>query len=181
MEDQTGLSKSKIKVALIGVGNCASALIQGIHYYQNVEREEEAVGLRHLYLGRYHPRDIEVVCAFDVAAGKVGRDLSEAIFAPPNNTIRFAEVPKIGVKVLRGPTLDGINDSLKDVIKADKSKETDVAEVLRDSGAEIVLDLLPSGAINASRRYAEEALKVGCAFINVTPVSYTHLTLPTKA
>ncbi|RJS77752.1 inositol-3-phosphate synthase [Candidatus Bathyarchaeota archaeon] len=163
------MSKAKIKVALAGVGNCASALIQGVEYYRHAQREEEAVGLSHLYLGGYHPRDIEFVCAFDVASGKVGADLSEAIFTHPNNTIKIADVPKIGVKVLRGPLMDGVSGPLSDVITVDESEEVDVASALKDSGAEILLNLLPSGASEASKRYAEESLKAGCAFVNVTP------------
>ncbi|KYH39934.1 MAG: Myo-inositol-1-phosphate synthase (INO1) [Candidatus Bathyarchaeota archaeon B26-2] len=163
------MSKSKIRVALAGVGNCASALIQGVEYYRRAEREEEAIGLRRLYLGGYHPKDIEFVCAFDVAAGKVGVDLSEAIFAPPNDTVKLVEVPKTGVKVLRGPLLDGVSEPLKNVIEVDESEEVDVAAALKESGAEMLLNILPSGAAEASKRYAEESLKAGCAFVNVTP------------
>ena len=159
----------KIRVALIGVGNCASAIVQGIQYYRNIDEEREAIGLRHLYLGGYHPRDIEVVCAFDVEAGKVGRDLSEAIFSPPNNARRFAEIPKLNVKVLRGPLMDGISETLRGEVKIDYSKEVDVAQSLKESEAEIAINLLPSGSIDAPKRYAEESLRAGCAFINATP------------
>lgn len=154
---------------MIGVGNCASALIQGIEFYKNKDKEGECIGLRHLYLGRYHPKDIEFVCAFDVTMGKVGKDLSEAIFAEPNNTLKFAEVPKLDVKVLKGPVLDGISNYAKRIIKVDPSPEVDVAQSLKESGAEIVLNLLPSGASKASFWYAEETLKAGCAFVNATP------------
>jgi myo-inositol-1-phosphate synthase len=159
---------SKIKVALIGVGNCASALVQGIQYYKDAD-EEDYIGLRHLYVGGYHPRDIELVCAFDIASGKVGRDLSEAIFAQPNNTLKFAEVPRLGVKVLKGPVLDGVSEYAKRIVKVDGSTEADVAQSLKENDAEIVVNLLPSGSPKASTRYAEEALKAGCAFVNVTP------------
>jgi len=160
---------SKIKVGLVGVGNCASALVQGIEFYRNVQRAEECIGLRHLYVGKYHPSDIEIVCAFDVSSEKVGKDLSEAIFAEPNNTLRFADVPELGVRVLKGPVLDGVSGYAKDIIKLDSSPEVDVAQSLKEAGAQIVLNLLPSGAREASFRYAEESLRTGCAFINATP------------
>ncbi|MGQ9459752.1 MAG: inositol-3-phosphate synthase [Candidatus Bathyarchaeaceae archaeon] len=160
---------SKIKVALVGVGNCTSALVQGVHRYRNHEKEADAVGLRHLFLGGYHPRDVEFVSAFDVDARKVGKDLSEAIFSPPNNTLKFANVPKLDVPVLKGPILDGVGELLKNVVKIDSSPDEDVAERLRESDAEMVINLLPSGAVKASGWYAEEALKAGCAFVNTTP------------
>jgi len=160
---------SKIKVALVGVGNCASALVQGIYHYRNMEKETDAVGLRHLFLGGYHPRDIEFVSAFDIEARKVGKDLSEAIFSPPNNTLKFADVPRLDVPVLKGSVLDGVGELLKNVVKIDGSPDVDVAQKLMESGAEIVVDLLPSGAMKASGWYAEEALKAGCAFVNATP------------
>ncbi|NIP67280.1 inositol-3-phosphate synthase [Candidatus Bathyarchaeota archaeon] len=160
---------SKIRVALVGVGNCASALIQGVHYYKEVDEEEEAVGLRNLFLGGYHPRDIEFVSAFDIDARKIGKDLSEAMVSKPNNTRKFASVPHLAVPVLRGPVLDGVGQYLKGVIQIHDSEEVDVAKALRDSHAEMVVDLLPSGARRASRRYAEEALEAGCAFLNATP------------
>jgi len=160
---------AKIKVALVGVGNCASALVQGIQFYKDVDVKEQALGLRHLYLGGYHPRDIEFVCAFDVEERKVGKDLSKAIFAPPNNTLKLAEVPQLNVPVLKGPVLDGVGSYLKEIVKVSKSSESNVTQKLRDSKAEIVLNLLPSGAAKASRWYAENSLQAGCAFINATP------------
>ncbi len=164
-----GLARSKIKVAIAGVGNCASALVQGLEYYRKAELEEEAVGLGHLYLGGYHPRDIEFVCAFDVTEEKVGKDLSEAIFSPPNNTVKICDVPILNVKVLKGPLLDGLSSPVQKIVKVSDSPEVDVAEALRESGAEMLLNLLPSGSPIASKRYCEEALKAGCAFINATP------------
>jgi len=161
---------SKIKVALVGVGNCASAIVQGVHYYKNVEKEEEAVGLKNLFLGGYHPRDIEFVSAFDIETRKVGKDLSEAIFSPPNNTSKLIDAPQLDVPVLKGPVLDGVGDSVKDIIKIVDAPEVDVAQKLKENNAEIVISLLPSGATKASRWYAEEALEAGCAFINATPV-----------
>jgi len=160
---------SKIRVALIGVGNCASAIVQGVHHYKSMEKEEKAVGLSHLYLGGYHPRDIEFVSAFDVETVKVGKDLSEAIFSPPNNTLKFVDVPHLNVPVFKGPVLDGVGDYLKDVVRISESPEVDVAQRLKESGAEMVVNLLPSGAVKASQQYAEESLKAGCAFINATP------------
>jgi len=161
---------SKIRVALVGVGNCASALVQGVHYYKNVKKEDEALGLRRLFLGGYHPNDVEFVCAFDIETRKVGKDLSEAVFSPPNNTLKFANVPKMGVPVLKGPVLDGVGDLLKNVVKVSEQSEVDVAKKLKENKTEIVVNLLPSGAFKATEWYAEQALKAGCAFVNASPV-----------
>jgi myo-inositol-1-phosphate synthase len=160
----------KIRVALVGVGNCASSLVQGVNYYGKARSEEQALGLKNLFLGGYHPHDIEFACAFDIAARKVGEDLSKAILAKPNNTLKFADVPKLGVQVLKGPTLDGIGPLLKKVIKESPEPETDVAEQLKRSRAEILVNLLPSGAVKAAEWYAEQALKAGCGFVNTTPI-----------
>ena len=159
----------RIKVAIVGVGNCASALVQGVYFYGNITDENEALGLRNLYLGGYHPSDIEFVCAFDVAASKVGNDLSEAIFAEPNNAIRFTEVPKMDVEVLRGPVMDGFSENAMKAVKMSEKPPVDVCEKLKESGAEIVVNLIPSGAVRASEWYAMQALKAGCAFVNATP------------
>jgi len=161
---------SKIRVALAGVGNCASALVQGVNYYAKAEKDEQALGLRHLFLGGYHPRDIEFVCSFDIEVRKVGKDLSKAIFAKPNNTLKFADVPKLSVQVLKGPTLDGVGSLLKKVIKESKEPEANVAKELRQSKAEVLVNLLPSGAVKATEWYAEQALKAGCALVNATPI-----------
>jgi len=161
---------AKIKVALVGVGNCASALIQGIEYYRNTESRQECIGLRHPNLGGYRPQDIVFTCAFDVTMGKVGKDLSGAIFEKPNNVPKFAEVPNLGVSVTKGPLLDGISEELKQMIQIDSSDEVDVSEALKESGAEIAINLLPSGSIEAPNKYAEESLKAGCAFVNAVPV-----------
>lgn len=160
---------SKIRVSLIGVGNCASALIQGVQYYKNADREEQALGLKHLFLGDYHPRDLDFVSAFDIEARKVGRDLSQAIFSPPNNTLKVTTVPNMDVPVLKGPVLDGVCSLLKDIVQVSKQSEVDVAERLRESEAEIVVNFLPSGAMKATEWYAEQALRAGCAFVNATP------------
>lgn len=161
---------SKITVALVGVGNCASALVQGVNHYAKAETQEQALGLRHLSLGGYHPSDIEFVCAFDIDARKVERDLSEAVFMQPNNTIKFADVPRLDAPVFKGPVLDGVGEYLKCVVAVSESAEVDVAQKLRENKVEIVVNLLPSGAVKASQWYAEQALKGGCAFVNATPV-----------
>jgi myo-inositol-1-phosphate synthase len=162
---------AKIRVAMAGVGNCASAFVQGLAYYSSFSDEKEAVGLRRPFLAGYHPRDVEVVAAFDIDARKIGRDLSKAIFAEPNNTMRFAEVPRLNVSVAKGRVLDGVGAYLKDVVDVDSSIETDVQQALKESETEILVNLLPSGAVKASHWYAEQALGAGCAFVNVSPVS----------
>ncbi|MEM3616766.1 MAG: inositol-3-phosphate synthase [Candidatus Bathyarchaeia archaeon] len=159
----------RIKVAVAGVGNCASALMQGLQYYKNFNSGDECVGLRSLSLGGFHPKDIQIVAAFDIDSRKVGRDLSEAIFAPPNNVPKLVDVPPSGVIVQKGPILDGVGEYTKEVIRVSGSKEVKVAEVLKESGTEIVLNLLPSGAVKASEWYASQSLEAGCAFINATP------------
>lgn len=159
----------RIKVALIGVGNCASALIQGLQYYRKYKKKEECLGLRNLILGGFHPRDIEIVAAFDINARKVGKDLSEAIFAPPNNAPKIAEVQASGVIVNKGPLSDGLGQYTKNIVQVSKQPENNVAKALKESGTEIAVNLLPSGAVKASEQYAEQALAAGCAFVNATP------------
>lgn len=161
---------SKIKIALVGVGNCASAFVQGLYYYNNCDREEECIGLRNLFLGGFHPRDIQMVAAFDVDNRKVGKDISEAIFAEPNNTLKLVDVPQTRVTVLKGPVLDGIGEYTKNIVQASNVPEVNVANTLKETDAEIVVNLLPSGAVKASHWYAEQALIAGCAFVNTTPV-----------
>lgn len=161
---------SKIKVALVGVGNCASALVQGIHLYEKMQNPQEAIGLRNLVLGGYQLKDIEFVCAFDIQAAKVGKDLSEAIFSPPNNTLRIAEPPYLYAPVFMGQVLDGIGEYMRNSVKISEATPVNVAEKLKEMDAEIVLNLLPSGAVQASHYYAEQSLRAGCAFINCTPV-----------
>jgi len=159
----------RIRVALAGVGNCASSLVQGVSYYGNAEKEEQALGLRHLSLSGYHPKDIEFVNAFDIDARKVGQDLSKAVFSKPNNTLKIAHVPKLGVQVLKGRILDGVGPLLKKVVRESPQPEVDVAKELKRSRAEVLVNLLPSGAVKATQWYAEQALKAGCAFVNATP------------
>lgn len=156
----------RIKVGLIGVGNCASALIQGVYYCRS---KGDNVKLKYPEIGGFRPEDIEFVCAFDIARGKVGRDLSEAIFAPPNNAPKFAEVPSLGIEVLKGPVLDGLNEYTKRVVEVDPTPEVNVAEKIKESGAEIIVNLLPGGAQSASLWYVNEVLRAECAFINATP------------
>ena len=159
-----------IRVAIVGVGNCASSLVQGVHYYRDAEPGTDVPGLMHVELGGYHVRDLEFVAAFDVDAKKVGRDLAEAIVAPPNNTIQFADVPPTGVEVLRGPTLDGFGEFYREVCEESDQPAVDVAQALRDSGAEVLVCYLPVGSEDAARFYASECLKAGVAFINCLPV-----------
>ena len=158
---------ARIRVAIAGVGNCASALIQGIHYYSRKGPDE---GLTYWDVGGYTPKDVEFVAAFDVNSKKVGKDLSQAIYQAPNNTLKIVEVPMVGVRVKRGPLLDGIGKYLKGVVKVSNQPEVDVAKELRDSGAEILINYLPVGSTAASHSYAEAALDAGVAFVNAIPV-----------
>ena len=157
----------KIKVAIAGVGNCASAIVQGVQYYTTNGPDE---GLTYWKVGAYTPADIEFVAAFDVSAKKVGIDLSEAIFKEPNNTIKIASVPKLGVKVTKGPLLDGIGKYLKDVVPLSDKRDTDVVEEIEKSGADVLVNYLPVGSTAASQRYAEAALEAKVAFVNAIPV-----------
>ncbi len=158
-----------VKVALIGVGNCASSFIQGIQYYSKLEKPQDNIGLRNPQLAGIYPKDIEVVAAFDIDREKIGKDLSEAIFSKPNNAPRVCEISEIGIKVTKGPLLDGISDSAKAIIQVSNETDADVAQVLKESGAEIVINLLPSGAAQATQYYAKQAIDAGCAFVNATP------------
>ncbi len=161
----------KIKVAIVGVGNCASSLVQGIHYYRNTRDDEFVPGVMHVNFGGYHIRDIEVVAAFDVNVNKVGKDVAEAIYAEPNNTAVFAKVPKLGIKVLRGPRLDGVNETTAPLVPVnDKTKSVDVVKALKDSGAEAVINYLPVGSQEATEFYAQAAIDAGCGFVNCIPV-----------
>lgn len=160
---------SEIKVGIVGVGNCASALVQGMQFYSKIKDEEESIGLRHLYLGGLHPRDIQLVSAFDIDRRKVGRDMSEAIFAGPNDAPKMADVQPTGVKVSRGPLMDGVGEYTKDIIKISSDPEADVSATLKNSQTEVLINLLPSGAAKASEWYAEQSLNAKCAFVNCTP------------
>lgn len=161
----------KIKVAIVGVGNCASSLVQGIHYYKDAKDDGFVPGVMHVRFGGYHIRDIEVVAAFDVNTNKVGKDVAEAIYAEPNNTAIFAEVPKLGVKVSRGPRLDGVNKYTQELVPVDDAaKPVDVVKVLKESGAEAVINYLPVGSQEATEFYAQAAIDAGCGFVNCIPV-----------
>ncbi len=164
------LNTSPVRVAVVGVGNCASSLVQGVHYYRDADPSTRVPGLMHTELGGYHVRDIAFVAAFDVDAKKVGRDLSEAIVAPPNNTIQFAEVPPVGIEVLRGPTLDGFGEYYREVCEESDAPPVDVAAELRAAEADVLVCYLPVGSERAARFYATEALKAGVAFVNCLPV-----------
>jgi myo-inositol-1-phosphate synthase len=164
------MSDNKIRVAIFGVGNCASSLVQGVHFYREAPDKERVPGLMHVRLGDYHIRDIEFSAAFDVNASKVGRDLAEAIYAEPNNTYRFADVPPLGVPVRRGPTLDGLGKYLREVIREAGEAPVDVAAVLRETRTQVAICYMPVGSEAAVRWYAEQALRAGCAFINCVPV-----------
>ncbi len=159
----------KVKVALIGVGNCASSFIQGIQYYGKLEKPEDHIGLRNPVLAGLSPKDIQVVAAFDVDERKVGKDLSEAIFAAPNNAPKVSDIHSMGVKVSKGPLLDGVGDRTKVIVQVSKAPDADAVKVLKAAGAEVMVNLLPSGAANASQWYAEQAILAGCAFVNATP------------
>ena len=165
------MSKSKkVKVAIIGVGNCASSLIQGVHYYRNTEPNDQVPGLMHVDLGGYHIRDIEFTSAFDVVKSKVGIDLSEAIFAHPNNTIKFADVPHLGITVHRGMTHDGIGKYLAEVVEKAPGPTDDIIRILKDTKTDVVISFLPVGAEMATKWYVEQVLEAGCAFVNCIPV-----------
>ncbi|MBV8590033.1 MAG: inositol-3-phosphate synthase, partial [Acetobacteraceae bacterium] len=159
-----------MRVGIIGVGNCASSLVQGISFYRNAPEHEIVPGLMHVVLGGYHVGDIVVSAAFDVARNKVGLDLADAIAAPPNNTQVFASVPPTGVPVRRGPTLDGIGRYLRDSIEESEAPPEDVPAILRRTETEVVVSYLPVGSEQATRWYAEQVLAAGCAFINCIPV-----------
>lgn len=160
---------SQTKVALIGIGNCSSALIQGLIFYANIDSMQNLSGLQNPSLGGMLPSDIKIVAAFDIDEDKVGKDLSEAIFLGLNNAPRVVNVPSTGVIVNKGPVLDGISEGLKNRIKISNLPDAQVSKILKKNEVEIVINLLPSGAVEASKWYAEQALIAGCGFINATP------------
>src|SRR5438045_378670 len=159
-----------VRVAIVGVGNCASALVQGVQKYQSASPDEFVPGLMHVDLGGYHVRDIQFVAAFDVDQRKVGLDLADAIFTEPNNTVRFADVPKVGVTVSRGRTLDGLGQYLSQVIDESPEPEASVADILRERQVDVLINYLPVGSEQATRWYLEQALAAGCAVVNCIPV-----------
>jgi len=161
---------SKIRVAIIGVGNCASSLVQGVQYYRNAKETDFVPGVMHVNLGGYHIRDIEFVAAFDIDKNKVGKDLSEAVFTPPNNTTKFADVPHQNVKVLRGMTHDGLGKYLSRIIEKAPGPTADIVGALKDARADVVISYLPVGSEMATKWYVEQVLDAGCGFINCIPV-----------
>jgi myo-inositol-1-phosphate synthase len=161
----------KVRVAIIGVGNCASAFVQGVEYYKDAKRGEEVPGLMHVDLGGYHISDIEFSAAFDINAKKVGKDLGQAIWADPNNTMKFAKVPKnLGVPVHRGMTHDGLGKYLKQRITKAPGETSDIVQILKDTKTDVVVSYLPVGSEDATRWYVEQILEAGCGFVNCIPV-----------
>ncbi len=172
---QNGRSKNghrngKVRVAIVGVGNCASSFVQGVHYYRDASAKDFVPGLMHVNLGGYHVRDIEFVAAFDIDKNKVGKDLSEAIFTVPNNTVKFSDVPKLGVKVERGMTHDGIGKYVADLVEKAPGSTADVVGILKKSQADVLVSYLPVGSEEATKWYVEQALQAGVAFVNCIPV-----------
>ena len=160
----------KVRAAIIGVGNCASSLVQGVHYYRNAEENEIVPGIMHANLGGYHIGDIEFVAAIDIDSNKVGKDLADAILTKPNNTFKFCNVPKTGVKVARGMTHDGLGLYLSKIIKKAPGKTDDIVRLLKDNGVDVVVNFLPVGSEEATKWYVEQILEAGCGFVNGIPV-----------
>jgi myo-inositol-1-phosphate synthase len=163
-------SNKKVRVAIIGAGNCASSLVQGVQFYKNAKDDERVPGLMHVNLGGYHVRDIEFTAAFDVVDTKVGKDLSEAIFSFPNNTYKFADVPHLGVPVSRGMTHDGLGKYLSQILKKAPGPTADIVGILKDTKTDVVVNFLPVGSEMATKWYVEQILEAGCAFVNGIPV-----------
>lgn len=159
-----------IRVAIAGLGNCASSLVQGVEYYKDAKDEDKIPGIMHPNFGGYRIRDIEFVAAFDVDAAKVGKDISEAIFASQNNTYKFCDVPATGVLVQRGPTMDGLGIYYRQMIEESEAEPVDVAQVLRDTKADILISYLPVGSEEADKYYAQAAMDAHCGFVNCLPV-----------
>jgi myo-inositol-1-phosphate synthase len=160
----------KVRVAIIGVGNCANSLLQGVEYYKDASPDEFVPGLMHVDLGGYHVRDVEFTAAFDVTKAKVGKDLADAIWAEPNDTIKFADVPKTGITVSRGMTHDGLGKYLSEVVEKAPGDTDDVVEILKETGTDVVVNYLPVGSEEATKWYTEQILNAGCAMVNCMPV-----------
>ncbi|NGP18611.1 inositol-3-phosphate synthase [Devosia aurantiaca] len=163
------MTAQKVRIGIVGVGNCASSLVQGLTYYRDADGNEPVPGLMHVNLGGYHIADIEVAAAFDVDSKKVGKDVAEAIYSEPNNTQRFADVAPTGVTVQRGQTLDGIGKYLEDAVDESELPPVDVADYLRKAGVDVLVSYLPVGSEEATKFYAEQAIKAGCGFVNCIP------------
>ncbi len=164
------MMSKKVRVAIIGVGNCASSLVQGVEYYKDAKDGDDIPGLMHVNLGGYHISDVEFSAAFDINATKVGKDLSKAIFAEPNCTMKICDVPKLGVKVGRGMTHDGLGKYLKPVIKKAPGPTDDIVKILKETKTDVVVSYLPVGSEMATKWYVEQILEAGCAFVNAIPV-----------
>jgi myo-inositol-1-phosphate synthase len=164
------MAAKKVRVAIIGVGNCASSLVQGVHYYRNAKVNDTVPGLMNVNLGGYHIRDIQFTLGIDISAAKVGKDLSEAIFAFPNNTYKFEDVPKMNVPVVRGMTHDGLGKYLGDIIEKAPGPTADIVGLLKETKTDIVLNFLPVGSEMATKWYVEQTIEAGCAFVNGIPV-----------
>ncbi|MBN2566186.1 MAG: inositol-3-phosphate synthase, partial [Candidatus Eisenbacteria bacterium] len=160
----------KVRVAIIGVGNCASSLVQGVEYYKNAPADSFVPGLMHVDLGGYHIGDIEFSAAIDIDKNKVGKDLSEAVFTKPNNTYKFSDVPKLGVRVARGMTHDGLGKYLSEIIEKAPGSTEDIVELLRSTKTDVVVNFLPVGSEEATKWYVEQILEAGCGFVNGIPV-----------
>lgn len=160
----------KIKVAIIGVGNCASSLVQGVEYYKKAKEGDQVPGIMHVNLGGYHINDIEFVAAIDIDKNKVGKDLAEAIYTKPNNTYKFCDVPKTGITVVRGMTHDGLGYYLSQIIEKAPGPTDDIIGILKDTGCDVVINYLPVGSEEATKWYVEQVLDAGCGFINCIPV-----------
>ncbi len=163
-------NRKKVRVAIVGVGNCANSLIQGVHYYQNAADDAEIPGLMHATVGGYHVRDIEFSAAFDVVTTKVGKDLSEAMWSYPNDTIKFTDVPYLNVPVHRGMTHDGIGKYLSQKVEKAPGPTDDIIKILRETNTDIVVSYLPVGSEMATKWYVEQAIEAGCGFVNCIPV-----------
>ncbi len=163
-------TRKKVRTAIIGVGNCASSLVQGVQFYKNANHDDVIPGIMHPQLGEYHIRDIEFTLAIDINATKVGKDLSEAIFAEPNNTYKFCDVPKLNAPVVRGMTHDGLGKYLSQVIEKAPGSTADIVRLLKETKTEVVISFLPVGSEMATKWYVEQIIEAGCAFVNGIPV-----------
>jgi myo-inositol-1-phosphate synthase len=166
----TPATSNRVRVAIAGVGNCASSLVQGVEYYRDADPNEEVPGLMHVALGGYHVRDVQFVAAFDVDAAKVGLDLGKAVFAGQNNTIKFADVGELGIQVQRAPTLDGLGEFYRETVEESPATPVDVTQALRDARADVLVSYLPVGSEDAQRHYAQACLDAGVGFVNAIPV-----------
>src|SRR3954451_21868267 len=165
-----GREDEKVRVAIVGVGNCANSFIQGVQYYKDADPADEVPGLMHVELGGYHVRDLEFVAAFDIDVEKVGKDLSEAIWSGQNNTMKFSDVPNLDVEVHRGMTHDGLGKYLKQKITKAPGKTDDIVQILKDTHTDVVVSYLPVGSEQATKWYVEQVIEAGCGFVNCIPV-----------